>query len=404
MGAQSQPETTQSSASQQPGRTWLIPLLASIVAITPLAIDMYLPAMSAIADSLNSDITRLQQSLSVYLAGYACGLLLFGPMADKYGRRPLVLLGLSGFGICSLLLAHATTPESFFVLRFIQAMIGSAATVVVPGYVKILYGDNTAKGMSYVSLIMMLAPLIAPSIGSFILKISHWQMVFYVLAVYAFAALVLVFFGLKIPEPGKTSEQKPGFIQAYKTVLSRPGVKGFIASGVLTSFAFFCYLTASAFVFMEVFALDSHHFAMVFAANVGALMLANVVNSRIVGRYGSLRLLRASSVLGVIFALLLVGANALELGLMATMVTLMPLMACLGVMSVNADAIVLLKFQQETGTVTAVIGTLRFGIGAAAGPLLALLYTGTALPFSVLMLLAVVLALWCQHLSRRTQD
>lgn len=404
MASQSKPETSLSSPNHHSGNAWLIPLLASIVAITPLAIDMYLPAMSAIADSLNSDITRVQQSLSLYLAGYACGLLLFGPLADKYGRRPLVLIGLAGFGLCSLLLTQASSPESFFVLRFLQAMIGSAATVVVPGYVKILYGENTAKGMSYVSLIMMLAPLIAPSIGSFILQISHWQMVFYVLAVYAFAAWILVFFGLKIAEPKGADEHKPGFIQAYKTVLSRPGVKGFIASGVLTSFAFFCYLTASAFVFMEVFALDSHHFALVFAANVGALMLANVINSRIVGRYGSLRLLRASSLLGVVFALLLFGVNLLGLNLMATMVTLVPLMACLGVMSVNADAIVLLKFQRETGTVTAVIGTLRFGIGALAGPLLALLYTGTAVPFSALMLASVVLALWCQHMSRRTAD
>ncbi|MBT1445861.1 multidrug effflux MFS transporter [Shewanella sp. JM162201] len=395
-------QTGSAGATSAAVKPWLIPLLASIVAITPLAIDMYLPAMAAIAASLHSDITGVQQSLSVYLAGYACGLLLFGPLADKYGRRPLVLLGLGGFALLSLGLVFSPDLESFFILRFFQAMIGSAATVAVPGYVKILYGANTAKGMSYVSLIMMLAPLIAPGIGSFILGVSHWQMVFYVLASYAAITLLLVYFCLHIPEQKLPKSERPGFAKAYKIVLTRPGVKGFISSGVLTSFAFFCYLTASPFVFMQVFGLDSHHFAMVFAANVGALMLANVLNSRIVGRFGSLRLLRASTLLASLFGLGLTLANLADFGLYGTLACLVPLMACLGIMSVNADAIVLLKFQHETGTATAVIGTLRFGVGALAGPLLALLYNGSALPFSVLMLLSVLLAGVCQYLARQT--
>ncbi|WP_299806235.1 multidrug effflux MFS transporter [uncultured Shewanella sp.] len=379
----------------------LIPMLSAIVAITPLAIDMYLPAMATLASSFDTDITLVQQSLSLYLAGYSLGMLCFGPLADRFGRKRLVLMGLTGFMLASLALAFVTSIEAFLTIRFIQAFIGAAATVVVPGYIKELYGKNTAKGMSYVSLIMMLAPLIAPSIGSLILELGDWHLIFFILAFYAFVLLLLVSVKLKMPsDKDKSSRSTQSFFGAYATVFTKKGVKLNIASGVLTSFAFFCYLTASPFVYMEVFGLDKSLFAILFSTNVGALMLANVVNSKIVGRYGSKRMLKVSTFFGAISGIALLSVNLLGLSYHFTVMMLLPLMACLGVMSVNADAIVLMKFQKETGTATAVIGTLRFGFGALAGPLLALFYTGTAVPFSALMLSAVLLVGLCQFLSR----
>ncbi|MBL4817468.1 MAG: MFS transporter, partial [Shewanella sp.] len=256
----------------------LIPMLSAIIAITPLAIDLYLPAMATIAASFHTDITMVQQSLSIYLAGYALGMLCFGPLADRVGRRPLVIIGLTGFALMSFLLAFVTSIESFLALRFGQAFIGAAATVVVPGYIKEVYGKNTAKGMSYVSLIMMLAPLIAPSIGSLILEFGEWHLIFFILGFYALIMLILVFWKLKMPSDTDLSQRsQKSFFGAYAVVFTKPGVKLHIASGVLTSFAFFCYLTASPFVYMEVFGLDKSLFAILFSTNVGALMLANVV-------------------------------------------------------------------------------------------------------------------------------
>jgi len=375
----------------------LIPMLAAIVAITPLAIDMYLPAMSTLAASFHSDITTVQQSLSLYLAGYSLGMLCFGPLADRIGRRPLVIMGLTGFMFISLALAFVTSIEVFLALRFAQAFIGAAATVVVPGYIKEVYGENTAKGMSYVSLIMMLAPLLAPSLGSLILEFGEWHLIFFILAFYACILLSLVLWKLKMPsDSDKGSRSQKSFFGAYAVVFTKPGVKLNIASGVLTSFAFFCYLTASPFVYMEVFGLDKSLFAILFSTNVGALMLANVINSRIVSHYGSKRMLKVSTILAILAGSALFLVNWFELSLSFTVATLIPFMGFLGVMSVNADAIVLMKFKQETGTATAVIGTLRFGCGALAGPLLALFYTGTAVPFSALMLSAVILVGVCQ--------
>ncbi|MCG9696475.1 multidrug effflux MFS transporter [Shewanella sp. Isolate11] len=403
MNQASDPQTSK-PAILIPNLALLIPMLSAIVAITPLAIDMYLPAMTTLADSFNTSVTTVQQSLSIYLAGYGLGMLTFGPIADRIGRRPLVILGLSGFMLVSLAIGFVTKVELFLGLRFVQAFIGAAATVVVPSYIKEVYGQNTAKGMSYVSLIMMLAPLIAPSLGSLILELGEWHLIFFILASYAFILLILVIYRLKMPSDSQSEQRsKKSFFGAYAVVFTKPGVKLHIASGMMTSFAFFCYLTASPFVYMEVFGLDKSLFAILFSTNVGALMLANIINSRIVTRFGSRRMLKVATFLAAIAGMGLLLVNLMGLDYHFTVAALIPLMGFLGIMSVNADAIVLMKFQQETGTATAVIGTLRFGFGALAGPLLALFYTGTAVPFSALMLGAICLVGLFQFLAHRAK-
>ncbi len=136
----------------------LIVLLAATVAITPFAIDTYLPAIPAIAHDLHAHIGTVQQSLSIFLAAYGAGMLVFGPLADKLGRRPLAIFGVAGFAIASLFLAWENSIHIFLIGRALQAFCGAAATVVVPGIIRLLYKEHTAKGMSYMSLIMMLAP------------------------------------------------------------------------------------------------------------------------------------------------------------------------------------------------------------------------------------------------------
>src|SRR6187551_394573 len=186
---------------------FLIVLLAAVIAITPLAVDMYLPAMPDIAQALDSHIGSVQQSLSIFLAAYGVGMLLFGPLADSLGRRPLAIFGLTGFTLCSIALAFVDNINHFIILRALQAFCGAAATVVVPGLVRHLYQEHTAKGMSYLSMIMMLAPLLAPSIGSAILWVSEWRSIFVVLAMYG--ALILVLVWKWLPEIGKPISDQP---------------------------------------------------------------------------------------------------------------------------------------------------------------------------------------------------
>ncbi|MDN3653694.1 multidrug effflux MFS transporter [Thalassotalea ponticola] len=375
--------------------TTLLPLLASIVAITPLALDMYLPAMLTIADYFHTSVAIVQNSLSVYLAGYAAGLLLFGPMVDSIGRRALALPGLLAFSIASLLLPLCSSVEMFTVLRFIQAFCGSAATVVVPGVIRQFYGKDTAKGMSYVSMIMMLAPLVAPTMGSVIMYSLGWQAMFYFLGAYGISIFTLSV--SKLPHSAFSTEpSRPpiDIIGRYKTVFSHQPARKYIITSMLVSLSFFAYLTSIPFIYLQFYQTGEFVFSALFALNIVSFMLAQFFNSRFVSRLGSTYILIRALYLGLLFASLLVLIHVLQLSLVWTVVCIMPLMGSIALIAVNSDALILMEFAEHSGTATAVIGTLRFGIGAAAGPILTFFHNDTPLPFALLMFSSLVLIIY----------
>ncbi len=375
----------------------LLPLLASIMALSPLAIDMYLPAMPMLAEYLATDMPMVQNSLSVYLFGYALGLVLFGPMADTSSRRKMVIFGVSGFLLASLLLPFVSNIEQFLALRFIQAFVSSAATVVVPSAIREYYQKNTAKGLSYVSMIMMLAPMIAPSIGSVLLIAHSWQMIFYVLSFYSVVILLSVV--KYLPEAVRNTiepDKEISFVTRYKIVFSNNEARFDIISSMMISLAFFAYITAIPFVYLTVFNVSEFNFSILFGITVMALMSAHFINTRLVVRKGSRKMLRYGLRCAMIASITLLVVNYFSLPLVYTVASILPLMGGISMVAVNSDALVITKFPEHSGTATAVIGTLRFGIGALAGPILAYFYDGSAFPFAVLMFSAVSVVLLCQ--------
>jgi len=153
--------------------------LALLVALTPFAIDTYLPAMLNIAVSMNASVNDVSMTIPLFLIGFALGQLVGGPLSDRYGRKPIAYIGLAVFLVCSLLISLSDNVETFYILRFIQAVGGGFATVVSAAIVRDLYsGKESAKVFSMITLVMMVAPLIAPALGAVMLAIGDWQHIF----------------------------------------------------------------------------------------------------------------------------------------------------------------------------------------------------------------------------------
>jgi len=381
------------SDSQHPLKETLpLPLMAAISALPPLSIDMYLPAIPGMADSLNTDISVIQNSLSIFLISFGFGMLFFGPLSDRYGRRPLALFGLAGFAFTSLGLAMSPTAEMFLVFRFFQGLLGSAATIVIPAMIRDCFGKDTAKGMSTVTMIMLTAPLVAPLIGSVLLTVSDWRSIFFTLTTYA--VVVFIFTLLKLPETLslEAKSQRRSFLNNYLSILSNPRIYPYLATFLMSSLAFFTYLTSAPFVFITWFGVTEIQFGFIFTTTAGALILANFINVRNVSRLGSRRMMHLGLCTGFAFALLLLLVTIANLHISLTIFCYFMIIGSLGIISVNAESLILIEFPNQASTTSAVTRTLRFSTGALVGPILALVYTGTPVPISSLILIALTLA------------
>lgn len=367
---------------------FFLPLLSAIVALNPLAVDMYLAAMPAIAVDLKTSIATIQNSLSTYLIGFALGLLTFGPLSDQLPRRYFVFFGAGSFMLLNLLLSQVESSGSFLSLRFLQAFCGSAAMVVIPTLIKENYPGSLAKGMSYVVMMMMVAPLIAPFLGGSLLLIGDWRLIFISLGLYAGVILLLAKLMLPQTAPTVITAKKLSFFKQYHIVLSDKTIRYDLLSTMLNSLTFFTYITGSSFIFIELFELSASEFSLLLALNVSAYLSGSFINTKIVGRVGSRRLLQVATTFAMLATTLALLSVVLELGLWYFAGALYLMIGCISLIGVSCDALILIRFREQTGTATGIIGTLKFSSGALVGPLLALTYNGSALPFAVLIVLA----------------
>lgn len=376
-------------------------LLAIVVALTPFAVDMYLPAMPAMATYFATGIEQIEISMPLFLLGFALGQIVGGPVSDNYGRKPIGIAGFSLFTLASVLILYAPTIESLWLLRFVQAFGGGFGAVIAAAIVRDLYdGKDSARIFTLIGLIMMVAPLIAPALGALMLDSFGWQSIFMALAIYAVVQIVII--GLLLPETQTLrllrGHQRSGprqVLSVYRMIISRRQSLGYLLCQAFIVASMFAFLTEASFMYIEYYGVSTGNFPILFGANVIVMMFFNRLNAKLLDRYSSRRLLKLGiSVQLVSVSLLLLLYVTGNLSLWSNVLLIMFSIGPIGIIGPNNMASYLHCFSKNSATANAVMGTSQFALGAVIGTLVSLLHTGSLLPlFSIMFVCTLVASL-----------
>lgn len=360
--------------------------LASLAAITPLSIDMYLPAFPSIAQSLHTSIPNVEISLSLFFFAMAMGQLFGGPISDAYGRRPMIIMGLIVFGISSLLLSFTDSIQMFWILRAIQSFGGGVATVNVSAIVRDMFeGKESARIFSLIAMVMLMAPLLAPTMGSLVLEFFEWNTLFILLSFYTLFALG--FYLLRFPSV-KQERLKVTPIQNYKTVLSHKMAMVFIVSQILSSSGMYTFITSSSFIYMEHFHVSSGQFALFFALNVTTLMIVGKINAWLVKHKNPLVLLRIGVCAQALIGIALFSCQDQTLYIIFPLIGLY--IGTLGLIFGNAVSLALEFFPSISASANAIIGVLQYSVGALMGFIASSFHDATLFPITGVMMVVSV--------------
>jgi len=367
----------------------LILLLGLLTAFGPMSIDMYLPAFPAIAHEFGVDIAAVQYTLAAYNVGLALGQLLYGPLADQLGRKPNLLAGMTLYALAALGCAWATSVQSLVLLRLLQAVGGCTGMVLARAIVRDRFeGNEAARVFSTMLLITGVAPILAPTVGSLLVTLGDWRLIFQVLAGLAVLALVGIVFLL--PETLPAERRNPAAVrQAFRTygrLLHDRSFVGYALTAGMVQAAMFAYITGSSFVFTGLFGLSAQQFGLLFGLNAAGIIVASQANNRLLRRFTFQQILRGATLASMLAGLvLLVLASTGWGGIYGVTIPLFVVVSSVGFTSPNATAGALQRHAQQAGSASALFGTLMYSCGAGTALAVSALADGTVVPMVAVM-------------------
>ncbi|UII26644.1 multidrug effflux MFS transporter [Fulvivirga maritima] len=367
----------------------LILILGLLSTISPFSIDMYLPGFPSIAKDLNSTIDRVQLSLTSYFIGISLGQLVYGPLLDRFGRKRPLYIGLLIYVVASVGCAYTNSVEQLIFMRLVQAVGGCAGMVAAQALVRDLFPvEKTAQAFAMLVLVIAISPMIAPTLGGYMVASYGWHSVFLVLGGITAFILVAAFFAL--PE-GQLADRslslKPKAVaKAYWTVLNNKqfAVYGF-AGGIATS-APFAYIAGSSDVFMNIYQVSEKQYGWIFAILAFAMIGSTQLNHILLKYYSNKQVMKVAISYQVVTGILMVG------GVMLGIINMYMLIALLfifltghGLSNPNASALTLAPFTKNAGSASALMGAIRMGLGGLVSALVSVLHNGTTLPMVLVM-------------------
>jgi MFS transporter, DHA1 family, multidrug resistance protein len=372
-------------------------ILGLLTTIGPFSIDMYLPGFDDIARSLHTNAATVALSLSSYFIGIALGQLIYGPLLDRYGRKKPLYAGLALYIVATAICMQARDINTLIVLRFIQALGSCGAQVAAMAMVRDLFGaKESAKVFSLLLLVVGASPMIAPTVGGYVVVAFGWRTVFLILGIIGVVVTFLTIFFLPESYPAdRNFSLKPGPI--VRNFIGVIRIRQFLVATLVEAFAFaglFAYVSGSPILFMNIFHVDKRTYGWIFAFLSVAFIVLSQFNGRLLRRYTSLQIIRVALTGQVtVSVLFLAGSIAGWYGLGGTIALLFLFLTFLGFTYPNAAALALAPFDKNAGTASALLGTLQMGIGALASVAVSAFSNGTAVPMVAVIAGTSVLAI-----------
>ena len=375
----------------------MVVMTAGLLALNALAIDIMLPALGLIARDLSLNDPNDQQLVVVaYVLGFGAPQMLFGPISDRFGRRPVVFFCLTGYAIAGAACAAAPSFAMLLAMRFTQGVFASGCRVVAIAVVRDLYaGRVMARTMSLVMTVFMVVPILAPAIGQLILSMAPWRWTFGVLVIFSAAMLVWTIGRMpeSLPEEERSELSLRGAARSYMGVLRERQTLGYMLASGFAFGSLFTFISSAEQIFREVFQ-QGERFALWFACVAGTLTVANFTNSRLVERFGMRRLSHGALVGFVTFSIVLLLLMRAGFGFAVFLPMFAIIFGFFGLIGANFNALAMDPLGRIAGTGAAAYGFMTTSVSGVLGGLAARYYDGTTTP-----LLIAFTALGCSSLA-----
>jgi DHA1 family bicyclomycin/chloramphenicol resistance-like MFS transporter len=355
-------------------------ILSTLMSFASMSTDMYLPALPTIGRALHASAASIDLTFSSFLVGFSAGQLLWGPIADRYGRRTPVAIGIILFVIGSAGCALSTTVWQLMGWRVVQAVGACAGPVLARAMVRDLYGrEHAARMLSTLILIMGVAPLVGPLVGGQILAIGSWRGIFWTLVGFGLITFVSLRFLPETLKPAqRTVEPLRASLRGYLGLARDPRILGYALAGGFFYGGAYAFIVATPFVYIEYYGASPQAYGLLFGLNIVGMMAANFVNARLLARVGSERLFRIGTwVLAGAGLALAADARFAWGGLAGLVVPVFFYMSMNGFIVANSVAGALSAFPRQAGTASSLIGALHYGSGILSAAMVGWFADGT---------------------------
>lgn len=344
---------------------WIvIIILALLTALEPLSIDLYLPGFLLITEALNTTDSYVQISLSMFLGGFAIGQLLWGPLADKFGRKKPILVALLIFIVASVACMYVKTVEQLWIARFIQAIGGCAGVVIARAIVTDYFEKNqTLKIFALLALIMGIAPIIAPSIGNGVLAFFGWKGLFGAMAALGMLSLLVTLFVL--PETHKkTGEKMPNVVKTYIDILKNKRFTVYSAIAGIVNGVLMVYVANGPFLIMEKGGFSGSAFGIIFAINALGLMIASFATSLLQKYIPTNKLVKYAVLVMATLSVLLLGLMYMNISVVVILFILFFFIFPIGILFPTTTELALSPFADgnKSGSASALFGSIQLAV------------------------------------------